>query len=267
MPQQIYSWKPSTLQCLLALLMVLFSPVLCLSQITSNRESTHPTAQTGSEDFFDQFFDYNEFDEGFDEKPQTSFFQNGRFFTLGLMLGSKGFTDDLSKAYTPNGNYGLYMVYFFDLRFATQLSFTTGNFAFAFPDQYGYKAAGNVTLNLVSLDSKYYFDTQNVNRGLADLNPYLLLGISNFLKTMKLIGNQTGIVNNTTETSWGLNLGTGIEIPVVKNKAYFGLQGALHYVTFSDSNSFYYIYDRQKNSTLTQTGMHYEFMGLIGVNF
>jgi hypothetical protein len=225
-------------------------------------------AQATDDDAFDPFSDYSEFDEATDEEADINFFKNGRFLTVGFQLGFKGFTDNLANDYTSGGTYGLYMSYFFDLRFALQFGYSTGDYSFSFNNTSGNVETGNVAFSLMQIDTKYYFNTQNVTKGLADLNPYLLAGLSNVYRTYTLT-SLTGVAANATSSAWGLDLGAGIEIPMLKKKAYFGFQATFHYVTFPDSNSAFYMPDYTSNSssTLTQSGYQYDIVGLVGINF
>ncbi len=219
------------------------------------------------DDSFDPFSDYSEFDEATDEEADINFFRNGRFLTVGFVMGMKGFTDNLSTAYNSGGTYGLYLAYFFDLRFAIQFGFTTGDYGFTFSTPSGQSSSGNVAFTLISINTKYFFNTQNVTKGLADLNPYLIIGLSNVFRTYTLTSSQTGQVNDAVQSAWGLDAGGGIEIPMMRKKAYFGIQGTLHYVNFPDSNSPFYLYEFTQPSTSTQAGMQYDVLALVGVNF
>ena len=221
----------------------------------------------GDDDAFDPFSDYSEFDEATEEEADINFFRNGRFLTVGFQIGAKGFTGNLAQDYTSGGTYGLFLAYFFDLRFALQFGFNTGDYTFNFQTPSGQSTGGDVQFTLIQMDAKYFFNTQNVTKGLADLNPYLLAGLSDNFRTYTLTSSQTGQVANATQSAWGLDLGTGIEIPLMKKKAYFGFQFTFHYVNFPDSNSTFYLYDYSQPSTLTQSGYQYDVLVLMGINF
>lgn len=224
-------------------------------------------AQVTEDDSFDPFSDYSEFDEATEEEADINFFRNGRFLTIGFLIGYKGFTDALATDYQSGGTYGLYLSYFFDMRFAIQFGFSTGDYGFVFSTPSKQTMVGTVAFSIVSINAKYYLNTQNVTKGLADLNPYFITGVSDYFRTYTLTSSQTGTVSNAQESAWGLDVGAGIEIPMMKKKAYFGVQAVFHYVTFPDSNSPVYLSDFSQNSTLTQAGYQYDIMGLVGVNF
>ena len=219
------------------------------------------------DDSFDPFSDYSEFDEATDEEADINFFRNGRFLTVGFLLGARSFTDRLSTAYNSSGTYGVYMAYFFDLRFALQFSFSTSDHSFSFSNTAGQTDGGDVSLSTVAMDFKYYFNTQNVTKGLADLNPYMIAGFADTFRTYTLTSSVTGQVVNGSLSAWGLDIGAGIEIPMMKKKAYFGFQGIFHYVTFADSNSPFFLSDFNSPSKGTQAGYPYDLLALVGVNF
>src|SRR5208282_3311600 len=71
----------------------------------------------------DPFADYHEFEEDEQQEADENFFHNGRFFAVGIMGGYQSFTDVLGVLYQPTATYGLFLTYFFDLRFALQVSY------------------------------------------------------------------------------------------------------------------------------------------------
>src|SRR4051794_21913065 len=77
-----------------------------------------PVAQFDADDAYDPFADYSEFEEAQDEEADINFFRNGRFVTLGFAGGMRGFTGGLGNMYRSSPSFGLFLSYFFDLRFA-----------------------------------------------------------------------------------------------------------------------------------------------------
>ena len=53
-----------------------------------------------------------------DEEEDINFFRNGRLLSLGFTLGYRGFTQTFGKIYSGSPTFGLFLAYFFDLRFA-----------------------------------------------------------------------------------------------------------------------------------------------------
>src|SRR5471030_1901258 len=87
-------------------------------------------AQFDADDTYDPFADYSEFDEAQEEEADINFFRHGRFVTLGFIGGMRGFTQGMANLYKPAASFGLFLSYFFDLRFALQFSFNTSDHGF-----------------------------------------------------------------------------------------------------------------------------------------
>ncbi|MBY0553492.1 hypothetical protein K2P97_03115 [bacterium] len=238
----------------------------------------HSYAQTTDVDEgFDPFSDYNEVEQSAEEEADINFFKNGRFLTLGLLIGYRGFTDGFSQGYSSAVSWGVQFSYFFDLQLATSLSYSVSDSSVDF---FSYNDAnftsisthytGNVNIQTFDLNAKYYFNTENVTRGLADLNPYVLVGIGLFTRTYSLSSSFA----LEPDKPVGFKIGSGIEIPLMRRRAYLGLQAAYHYVSFPDENN-----DRIeeiKSGSPTPVlspirprlnGDMYDFTTTIGVNF
>lgn len=216
-------------------------------------------AQSDPDEAYDPFSDYSEFDEDSDEEADVNFFRNGRFLTVGLNLGYRGFTGNMSEIYTGSPVFGLYLTYFFDLRLAMGLGFSTGDHAVKFTtDQQTY--TGNVSITSLNFDLKYYMNTQNVTRGLADLNPYFLAGFGNFYRTYTL----AKLEGYSRDSTMGFDLGAGIEIPLMRKKAFLGIQATYHYVDFNDENKSF-VNSEKLNKTIS--GDFYNMVMILGMNF
>lgn len=221
-------------------------------------------AENDSDDSYDPFSDYSEFDEASDEEADINFFRNGRFVTVGFGLGMRGFTGQLNRLYGSGPTYGLFLAYFFDLRLALELGFQTGDHAFKVTKDND-SLSGNVSLTFIHMNLKYYFNTQNVTRGLADLNPYVLGGFSQVYRTYTIEGGDIP----SREATVGVNGGLGIEIPILRRKAFFGAQATYRYVNFKDENS-----DLISNQSGTQVnfgvkpqGDSFDFLAILGLSF
>jgi hypothetical protein len=226
-------------------------------------------AADDSDDSYDPFSDYSEFDEASDEEADIHFFRNGRFFTIGLVGGLRGFTGNLSTLYGSSPTYGLYLSYFFDLNLALQFGFVTGdhNFNVNFACDSGTCTnTGNVSLTMMNFHLKYYFNTQNVTRGLADLNPYLIGGLSQNYRTYTV----SGVDGYSRDSVMGVDAGLGIEIPMMRRKAYFGIQSTFHYANFKDANTPLTGVDKnfkQYDTGVKPSGQNYDVLGILGLNF
>jgi hypothetical protein len=223
---------------------------------------TAPQALAQEDDTYDPFSDYSEFDEASEEEADVNFFRNGRFLTVGFMVGQRGFTQYLNTLYSAAPSYGLYLSYFFDLRTAIQFGFNTGDHAFNLETSGGNKLTGNVSLTLLHCNLKYFFNTQNVTKGVANLNPYLIGGFSQVYRTYTLTG-QDGFGRDAT---MGVDAGAGVEIPIMRRKAFFGFQGTFHSVNFKDENSPITLPDGTV-TTATPKGDTFDFLAILGLNF
>ena len=230
-------------------------------------------AEGDGDDSYDPFADYSEFQEAADEEEDVNFFKNGRLLTLGFIAGYRGFTGDLAKIYKGGGaDFGLTLSYFFDLRFALQIGYQTSDHTLNIPagnnggtnGQTPYAAVdGASTYSDISVNLKYYFNTQNVTRGLANLNPYLIVGFSQVYLTT----TRSDIVNfYGKDAAFGANAGVGIEIPMLRNKMYFGAQAVYNYINLPNQGAF--ITDGSNvNTPYKMSGGAYTGSFVLGANF
>ena len=218
------------------LLFRLILPILILfSALTT-------TAQYEGDDVYDPFADYSEFEENSQEEADVNFFRNGRFFNIGILMGGRMFTAGMAEHVAPSASPGLAMTYWFNLRLALQFSYTYSQHLLG-PIDSGRTDVnsipiifeGNMSVNSLAFDLKYYFNTNNVTRGLADLNPYLLLGFSQNTRNFSLVDQQ----QVAKDDGAGIDLGFGIEIPVARNEMFVGFQFVYTYVNFATENQPY----------------------------
>lgn len=191
-------------------------------------------AQVDTEEAYDPFSDYSEFDEASDEEADVNFFRNGRFLTVGLALGPQTFTGGMASAYAEAPVMGLTLSYFFDMRLAMTLGLMTSDHATKIKTT-TQTFTGNVGFSEVNLNLKYYLSTQNLIKGLADLNPYVVGGFSQVTRTYSIAELQ----EDSRETVASTDLGLGIEIPVLRRKSFFGFQAVYHYINFNDESKGY----------------------------
>lgn len=244
----------------------LLSACFCVTLLGTSLYSAPSYAQADSEENFDPFTDYSEYDDSTEEEADINFFRNGRFLTFGLLTGYRGFTENYARAYKPALIYGFNFSYFFDLRLALNFGYQTGDHGVAFETKgnVNTRYQGEISFSTIDLNLKYYFNTKNVTRGLADLNPYFLGGVAQFTRTYNL----TNVLSSGSERAFGLNLGGGIEIPMLKRRSFLGLQFVYHPVTFSDESR-EFISDDTGNSQLKYplNGDLIDFAIIFGFNF
>lgn len=219
-------------------------------------------AENEVDDSYDPFSDYSEFDEASDEEADINFFRHGRFLTMGFDFGMRGFTGELNKLYSSGPTYGLFLAYFMDMRSALELGFNTGDHKFALTSPNG-NLNGNVSMTFINLNYKYYFNTQNLTRGMGALNPYILGGFAQVFRTYTLEGAD----NFSRESTTGLNAGLGFEVPIMRKKAFIGAQAIYRYVNFRDENS------TLKNPTagidygVKPSGDTFDITAIVGLSF
>ncbi len=211
---------------------------------------------------YDPFTDFSEFDEKADEEEDINFFKNGRLVTVGFNAGIRNWTESLEQIYTPSMSVGIFLCYFFDLRFALQFGFQSSDHSLSVegPTE---KITGTVGISDFSFNLKYYFNTQNVTRGLADLNPYIVGGFSQVMRTIT-VANDNDFFGKDTASSF--NAGLGIEIPMLRNKMFFGLQALYQVISFPDESKQIEQIDNVKTG-ITPNGDSYTVLGILGVNF
>jgi hypothetical protein len=219
-------------------------------------------AQAEGDEAYDPFSDYSEFEESMEEEEDINFFRNGRLFTMGFIGGVRGWTANLGQIYQTSPAFGVFLSYFFDLRFALQFGFLTSDHQLSVSGSSFKPISGTVNTTDIQFLLKYYLNTQNVTRGLADLNPYIVGGFSQLYRTVSVSGNP----NFGKDSAFGFNLGGGIEIPMLRNKMYFGLQAMYQLVNFADEGKVILDEDSVKTG-VTPSGDTYLVLGILGVNF
>lgn len=219
------------------------------------------------DDTYDPFADYSEFEASADEEADIHFFKNGRFFNLAFMFGGRMWTQNLGQLYTPAPAYGIYITYFFDIRTALQVSYLHSDHSMNLDSGTAADGpftgfTGNAALSSVSAAMKYYFNTQNITRGFADLNPYLIGGMSQNYRNITVAGED--IIAKSSPT--GIDFGAGIEIPIARNKMYLGFQIMYHMVKFPDEGG--PIFDKDDNTTgFIPNGDFIDGVFVLGINF
>lgn len=235
--------------------------VLGALPVAANELVGREVAQFDTDDTYDPFADYSDFDQAEEEEADINFFRNGRFVTLGFLGGLRGFTGNLSNIYQQNTSFGLFLSYFFDLRFALQFSFSTSDHAFSVTSGQD-SATGTVGLTTFNLDLKYYLNTQNVTKGLAKFNPYIIGGFAQGQRTVSI----TGLQGYGKEGAMGVDLGAGIEFPLMRNKMFFGAQGMYQMINFPDKNQ-QIVFANGNQTGKYPNGDSYTLMAILGVNF
>ena len=241
---------------LFIIIFIFFYP-LSLEAFEINQET-----QEVENDSYDPFIDYSEFNQSRDEEEDLNFFLHGRFLTLGFILGPRVFTQTLGEISTPNISFGALLTYFFNLNFALQISFVTGSNSFSFFSLENTGIQGSFALTGFGLDLKYYFDPQNFIREIAYFNPYLIFGYAQVKRTMRVSGVQAFSKQDADQ----INLGAGIEIPIISKKMFLGIQLSYHFVNFQDEN-IEVIVKKTERTGIYFKGDLFSLFLILGVNF
>lgn len=223
-----------------------------------------PTFADEGTDAYDPFIDYSEYEDNSDEEADINFFRNGRFFTLGLTVGQKVLTQGMREVWRDGTHFGLFLSYFFDLRFALQIGYSVGSHPIDFTAA-GKHVTGDTSIQVLSANLKYYVNTQNVTRGLAAINPYLTAGFANVTRDTSVDGQPAF----TKDSSTGFEAGLGLEIPMLRNKMFLGAQATYQIVNFAGENSELYVDNGsgQVASGIIPSGDFINFNVILGINF
>ena len=187
-------------------------------------------AEAQTDDVYDPFADYSEFEENSEEEADINFFKNGRFFNFGFLFGGRMFNAGMAENISPNLSPGVTFTYFFNLQMAFQFTYSYSSHIFG-PIQSPSEPVpfeGNVSFTHIAFDLKYYFNTENVTRGLALLNPYIYGGFSQNQRSFSAV-DQPFVAK---DDGAGAEIGIGIEIPFFRKEVFIGVQVSYVYVNF-----------------------------------
>lgn len=220
-----------------------------------------PVAQLDADEAYDPFADYSEFEESSEEEADMNFFRNGRFFSLGLLLGYRGFTGDYDKIYSRAPGFGFTLSYFFDLRFSLTIGYFASNHTMVLigPTE---NIIANIDLQSLLFHGRYYLNTQNVTKGLAAFNPYVLFGASRITRNTRISASPV----NATDSTTGFDGGGGLEIPLMNGKAFLGGQAYYQFVQFADEGV-EIIQSDLRSTGFAPRGDSWVAMATIGINF
>lgn len=217
-------------------------------------------------DSYDPFVDYSEFDQTVEEEEDMNFFVRGRFLTLGFVGGYRFFSKTLGEITKPGWSYGIFFDYFFNLNFALQLGFISGSNAISFDADSGF-VQGSFHLTDVHLNLKYYFDPKRFVRRIADLNPYICGGFSQVRRTTLVSISEDEDSPLSIQDATQFNFGAGIEVPLIRKKAYIGIQAFFHFIQFPDEKSEIVLNDGTDFTGLYPDGDIWSLKMALGINF
>lgn len=184
------------------------------------------------------YTEYGSFNEDKEEEEDTRFFQYGRFF--GLSIGAGLMTADGNRGTLYQGGFPTFdakVHYWFDFNFALDINFIYSQMYFITDNTSPVYPAGRYDANIIrlGLDLKYYFDTKNLSAAISFANPYVLVGIGSFTKTIS--ADQGQGTATSSETSVGFDGGVGLEFALKPRKVYLTTEARIHMVSFPDNNT------------------------------
>jgi len=173
----------------------------------------------------------------------------------------------MAKAYGSGPNFGIQISYFFDLKTALGVGIMTGDSPLKFSTLSGNSVnnySGNVSFTSINFNIKYFMNTQNVTKGLADINPYILGGFSQWYRTVSV----TELSVQSRENVMGADVGIGVEVPLMRRKAFLGLQATYHYINFGDEGKDF-LFNGSTNELMENKidGDLMDILLIIGLNF
>lgn len=176
------------------------------------------------------YLEYGEFNESEEEDKDTLFFQYGRFFGVSVGAGYQSATGNRGKVYSPAfPRIDVKVHYWFDFQLAMNMGIFFANHTFTNPLTTN---VSKVALVGFGVDLKYYFDVRNMSAALTFANPFIIGGVGAMSKTET---TSTGTAPDQ-DSSLSMNLGAGLEFPIVYKKSYFILEGRYHTQSFRDSS-------------------------------
>lgn len=184
------------------------------------------------EDNYDPFADYSEFTEATTEESDINFFKNGRMLSVGGSVGFHTLTGEMGKHYTRDPMFGIYLTYFFDLRFAIQGGFFMTTHDLSIPDGTT-NIDARVRLNTLSIHAKHFFNTQNMTRSFGELNPYIIGGFSQIFRHT----SRTTSVLTGNDGALGFDFGFGMEYMFNRRKNFIGFTVMYQYADFPNENT------------------------------
>ncbi|MDB2426233.1 outer membrane beta-barrel protein [bacterium] len=209
---------------------------------------------------YDPFADYSEFQETGDEEADINFFRNGRFFVLGFLVGQRMFTSKLATVKDPGVEFGFFISYFFNMRFALEFAYTTSSHNFGATISTG-KATTTVGMNSLDINMKYFLNTQNLSRGLASFNPYVIGGIGSITRT----NGDAATFEFASESLIGARFGGGLEFPILRDDVYIGAQATYELISFANENQELII--DGESTGIKPTGDAISILMTMGINF
>ncbi|MEC9283021.1 MAG: hypothetical protein VX642_09925 [Bdellovibrionota bacterium] len=213
------------------------------------------SVSASAQDAFDPFIDYSEFETASEEEADINFFRNGRFLTLAIPLSYSSFTSSMGEILAPGTAVGFNLSYFFDLRFAFQIGIMNSDHAYQ--DEDG--GSGSLSMNNTLVSMKYFFNMQNVTKGLSNWNPYIIGGVTQSYRRLTRTGSSGTYAQ---DSGTGFHIGGGVEVPIMGNKMYLAGEAKYTLISFPDENT-----ALSDSNSSTYPGDLFDASFVVGINF
>lgn len=222
------------------------------------------------DDAFDPFSDYSDFVEASTEETDVNFFKFGRMLSIGVLVGTRGFTGNYADNYSSGSLFGVAFTYYLSLQFAVQTSFHKGQntLRYNFPDQ-GASFNGKSDFQVFSLHGKYFINTQNLTKSVSKFNPYLLGGFSQYTRDT-IDRNQPLVAAQIQGNVGSFDLGAGVEYVFNSNRNFVSFQMVYYIADFPDEGQEITVPsggNPQVPTGVTPGGDPYSFQVVLGFNF
>lgn len=178
----------------------------------------------------------------------------GRFFQMSLHLGTGIYTSSLGSTYSAGALFGGRFIFYFDKRFAAELSASYARHSGLYnQDNTGSTAPLDIELTSsvipLAIGLRYAFDQDSLPRGFSSMNPFLVAGAEMIFRSEAVEGTPTtdgltpalrnkyvtGAILNST--ALGVNFGGGVEFDVYRKKLYLGVDLRYHMMFWSDADT------------------------------
>ncbi len=224
---------------------------LAPTMVASFAVNAHAQDTSVGGDYYD---DYSSFADDYIELDEETRAIFGKFFQTAFYVGTGLFTGELGAANTAGINVGVKFIYFFDRTWAAEI----GGFWNQHSSLYDNVNTGvenlrvelNTRLIPVIGSLRFVFDTENMPRGLSQMNPYLSVGGAIVFRQESVVGPVQGTeqIDSTTankyqegailgDTNFGVNFGGGAEFDVYKNRVFAGLDVRYYMMFWSDAQA------------------------------
>lgn len=210
----------------------------------------------------DPFGDPSNYEFADDEREDKEFFHLGRFLMMGVDFGLGVFTGGLGGTVNPAPAFGGHFIYFFDKSLGLELAGSFETHLDQIPIAGG-SVDSNLSMAVLSLGFRYYFDTKDAPKAIAVANPYLVLAPGIYFKSVEVLNAAGGSPPDVgDENGFGVAAGGGVEFNVYRRHIYLGLDMRYHLVFFPSEGAQVTV-----NPNASRAGDYFRASATINYNF